>query len=169
MKLQDSFKDAGDTFIKNSTDSLKKLDSDSQTFYAKESIRFDSAQDKLKASSASMQARLVENKENLAANITNNMASRAARFTDSQADINDLSGVVGEVKESLVEKVGEWEEETLLFVSDELKKDVPTGRTPRPKERTFPRVLAATSPHLNIVERYQIKIKSFEQKTFTER
>lgn len=39
------------------------------------------------------------------------------------------------------------------FVLRELKQNVATGKTPKPVERSYPRVLSATSPHGKIVER----------------
>ena len=48
-----------------------------------------------------------------------------------------------------------WEKKEVVrrFLSEELRRDVPSGLTPVRVERSFPRVLAATSPHLRILSR----------------
>ena len=39
------------------------------------------------------------------------------------------------------------------FLTEDLQKDVPTSLTPTRVERSYPRVLAATSPHQTILSR----------------
>jgi len=41
------------------------------------------------------------------------------------------------------------------FLTSSLQRDVPTGSTPARTERVYPRYLAATSPHLRILERFR--------------
>jgi len=57
------------------------------------------------------------------------------------------------VKEHVVEK----KEVVRRFLSEELRRDVPSGLTPARVERSFPRVLAATSPHLRILSRFRVQ------------
>ena len=57
--------------------------------------------------------------------------------------------VTVEVREEAVEET----KTVCRFLSEDLRQDVPTGLTPARVERSYPRVLAATSPHQAILSR----------------
>ena len=57
------------------------------------------------------------------------------------------------MKSNVKEKVLEEKSNVVSFISDVLKEDQPTGRTPSRVERSYPRCLAATSPHEKLLSR----------------
>merc|ERR1719193_95359 len=59
-----------------------------------------------------------------------------------------------DIKMNMTRLLNGLEEETRKFVTEEMKKNVVTGGTPTPKERSYPRTLLATSPHQKIVKRF---------------
>jgi len=57
--------------------------------------------------------------------------------------------------ESLTSQLLTEQEMVNTFISDVLKVDKPTGQTPARADRSYPRYLAATSPHERILNRYR--------------
>merc|ERR1719336_3670566 len=57
-----------------------------------------------------------------------------------------------------VKEEAEQESKTVCrFLTEDLQKDVPTGLTPARVERSYPRVLAATSPQQTILARFRVQ------------
>ncbi|KAK2712585.1 hypothetical protein QYM36_011315 [Artemia franciscana] len=50
-------------------------------------------------------------------------------------------------------------EEVEKFLTEDLACDVPTGQTPQRREFSYPRVLAQTSPHAKILERFKLELQ----------
>ena len=79
--------------------------------------------------------------------------------SDSQSvqEVVDNIGALCEeasgMKFNVKEKVLEEKSNVISFVSDVLQEDQPTGRTPSRVERSYPRYLAATSPHEKLLSR----------------
>jgi len=71
--------------------------------------------------------------------------------------IREVSSRTKELFLGVREYVVEKKEVVKKFLSSELRRDVPSGLTPARVERSFPRVLAATSPHLRILSRYRVQ------------
>lgn len=70
-------------------------------------------------------------------------------------DIGSLCEKASGMKSNVKEKVLEEKSNVVSFVSDVLQEDQPTGRTPSRIERTYPRHLAATSPHEKLLSRFR--------------
>ena len=81
------------------------------------------------------------------------------KSTDS-AGVSSLMECVSSVSENtkdvvtnLQSRITEEKETVSNFVTDVLQEDQPTGMTPARTERSYPRYLAATSPHERILNR----------------
>jgi len=70
-------------------------------------------------------------------------------------DIGALCNEASGMKSSVKEKVLDEKSNVVSFVSDVLQEDQPTGRTPARVERSYPRYLAATSPHEKLLSRFR--------------
>merc|ERR1719419_846351 len=69
-----------------------------------------------------------------------------------------ISEVCNNTKDIIVgirSKVAEEQENVTSFLRTTLKQDVPSGLTPARIERSYPRYLAATSPHEKIISRFR--------------
>ena len=71
----------------------------------------------------------------------------------NMVQVDNLEQTAHDIKINLTRLLNGLEEETQKFVTEEMKKNVVTGGTPTPKERSYPRTLFATSPHHKIVKR----------------
>jgi len=108
-------------------------------------------------------------KEALAENSTNlNIVGEAVIEKLNEIQVKDNEGVeaiderISEVcnntKDIIVgirSKVAEEQENVTSFLRTTLKQDVPSGLTPARIERSYPRYLAATSPHEKIISRFR--------------
>jgi len=69
--------------------------------------------------------------------------------------VGDLSLIAKELATSLQSKITQEKETVSSFVTDVLQEDQPTGLTPARVDRSYPRYLAATSPHERILNRFR--------------
>ena len=90
-----------------------------------------------------------------------------ARQTKDVEETNRLTEKMEEVSSStekmilcIKEDVVAEKEMVRKFLTSDLKRDVPTGQTPGRVERSYPRVLAATSPHNSILSRFVTNISN---------
>ena len=83
--------------------------------------------------------------------------SRARETEHSAAatsSVEQLAGLTEDNCEQLRLRSQEQQDKVRRFLVEQLQRDVPTGSTPGRTERTYPRYLAATSPHHRIIERW---------------
>jgi len=119
---------------------------------------------------AKSQAELISQfKEALVENTTNlNIVGEAVIEKLNEIQVKDNEGVeavddkISEVcnntKDTILgirSKVTEEQENVTNFLRTTLKQDVPSGLTPARVERSYPRYLAATSPHEKIISRFK--------------
>merc|ERR1719427_587588 len=69
--------------------------------------------------------------------------------------VSSVSENTKDIVTNLQSRITEEKETVSNFVTDVLQEDQPTGMTPARTERSYPRYLAATSPHERILNRFR--------------
>ncbi|XP_014205799.1 kinesin-like protein Klp61F isoform X2 [Copidosoma floridanum] len=94
-------------------------------------------------------------------------------MNDQHTTIRDRCGRISSSLEEQANGASEWHKKINLqlhsthdkiekFVSEELRKDIPTGSTPLRRDYSYPRHLVATSPHERIIQRFRQFRKNIE-------
>ncbi len=86
--------------------------------------------------------------------VSDTTATNESQETTQLDAVNSVTDLAGVQMTGMDGSRGRLEASVREFVMSNLKKDVPTGTTPARIERTYPRFLAATSPHEKIIQRY---------------
>eukprot|EP00088_Acartia_fossae_P017487 TRINITY_DN19939_c0_g1_i1.p1 TRINITY_DN19939_c0_g1~~TRINITY_DN19939_c0_g1_i1.p1 ORF type:complete len:316 (+),score=83.72 TRINITY_DN19939_c0_g1_i1:2-949(+) len=141
-------------YIKSTNNVLQEIKTMSMNFSQRQNEVMEKSRNTMKSHREEILSRVVEDKENVLSNISKSMDDRNGKFESTKVDVRSMQTHVDGIKSDMDGKVRSTEEETLQFVKDGLKKDTPTGTTPLPKQRSYPRTLAATSPHKNIIKRF---------------
>jgi len=81
--------------------------------------------------------------------------SYSLNATATVESVQLIGALANENTADLMTRTSESEAAVQQFLCESLQRDIPTGRTPARTERTYPRFLAATSPHQRILDRYR--------------
>jgi len=153
-KIRESFKDMQNVFISNNSKTIVETNENSDSFLGSMEEKTKTFSASFKESKTRSAKKLEEEKENLVVNINTAGEQRSTGFENQSSEITKLGARCNEFKDNYQTQLKAAEDEVMNFVFKELKQNVPTGKTPVPVERSFPRTLSATSPHPKIVERY---------------
>jgi len=104
---------------------------------------------------SSKREEFMENYENLSLEVSSLTKSGQDNYNEVVDSVSELNSNVETQVESLMNRIGSERENVSIFVSEVLQEDKPSGRTPARAERSFPRFLAATSPHDRILAKFR--------------
>ena len=141
-------------FVLGTSNSLEKTRNASEGSLAEIKAQNARAAESLKQNKSISAEKLKSNKENVEKFIYTTEKSRENMHMEELNRVEELNGAVEIFRENMSSGLKGLEEESIEFVSSGIKQNIPTGNTPGPKDRTYPRTLTATSPHKKIIERY---------------
>ena len=152
-KARETFTMAQAELLKNNSAALNKVKEGSKTFLDDLAVSQKDAYAKYKAKQIAVNGELRENKENIDKQIGLGQKMSEEKLRGNMKHADNLEQNAHDIKMNMTQILNGLQEATQRFVSEEIKKNVVTGGTPTPKERTYPRTLQATSPHQKIVKR----------------
>ncbi|XP_021939166.1 kinesin-like protein Klp61F isoform X2 [Zootermopsis nevadensis] len=74
---------------------------------------------------------------------------------ERQDDLETQCSYINGWSQTITSDLQQCSQDLDKFLVEELRKDIPTGNTPQRREFSYPRVLAATSPHERILARFR--------------
>jgi len=163
-KIQENFLEVKNKYILGTSNILEKTMNASEGSLMEIKQQNTRTAESLKNKKSVSAEQLKSNKENLEKYIETSEKIREKMHKEKLTRVKELGGAVEGFREKINSELKGVEEETIGFVNTEIKQNTPTGSTPVPKERTYPRTLTATSPHEKIIERYSV-IFLFELKS----
>jgi len=142
-------------FVSNSGQKLK-------TFETTTLVQLTEQKDNAASMKESMSVEMMKGRQRLEAyeaatqlTLTEMRTEEGARQEQGENRLGSLKELTEERYCELKERLQEQETNVLGFLEQDLQKDIPSGKTPARTERSYPRFLAATSPHQRILERYR--------------
>ncbi len=110
----------------------------------------------IKENTSASVSNLDQYKNKFTKSVSDTIAVNGGQETTQLNAVNAVTDMAGVQMTGMDGSRSRLEASVREFVVSNLKKDVPTGATPGRIERTYPRFLAATSPHEKIIQRYVI-------------
>ena len=155
-KIQENFLELKNKYIIGTSNILEKTRNASEGSLIEIKQQNVQTAESLKKKKNVSAEKLKSNKENVENYIETSEKSREKMHKEELTRVKELGGAVEGFREKINSELKGIEEESIGFVNTEIKQNTPTGSTPVPKERTYPRTLTATSPHEKIIERYSV-------------
>lgn len=117
--------------------------------------RCNAFQRSIKENTSASVSNLDQYKNKFTKSVSDTIAVNGGQETTQLNAVNAVTDMAGVQMTGMDGSRSRLEASVREFVVSNLKKDVPTGATPGRIERTYPRFLAATSPHEKIIQRYR--------------